>query len=78
MAANPNQQLGTSEIARLVPCRPRDVSDLFYARLLPEAECRIVAGRRLIPTRLIPKIRRLLADRAKRRREAIELFAVDA
>ena len=58
-----------SEIARSIGCRPREISDLFYARLLPDEKCPIVSGRRFIPAALLPQIRRLLSERAKRRKE---------
>jgi len=57
-----------SEIAREVGCRPRDISDLLYARLLPDHDCPIIGGRRLIPDDLIPEIRRLLSERVEQRK----------
>jgi hypothetical protein len=38
-----------SEAARRLGARPKDISDLFYRRLLRDDLCPIVAGRRLIP-----------------------------
>lgn len=54
MAANinieriPAQHL-TVSVARLLGVRPRDISDLFYRRVLRDDLCPIVGGRRLIP-----------------------------
>ena len=59
-----------SEIAREVGCRPRDISDLFYGRHLPDDKCPVVAGRRLIPAELVPEIQRLLSEKKDRWKEA--------
>ena len=57
-----------SELARQVPgCRPRDISDMFYLRVLPDDKCPIVSGRRLIPNELVTEIRRLVRENVKRR-----------
>ena len=58
-----------SEAARRVGCRPRDISDLFYNRLIPDDACPIVGGRRLIPPALLPRIKTILAERSTRRKE---------
>ena len=44
-----DRRLSVSEVARRLGARPRDVSDLFYRRVLRDELCPIVAGRRLIP-----------------------------
>jgi hypothetical protein len=36
--------------------RPRDISDLFYRRLLEDRHCPILGGRRLIPRDYLPAI----------------------
>ena len=41
--------LTVSELAARLGCRPRDISDAFYARILSHERCPIVGGRRLIP-----------------------------
>jgi hypothetical protein len=43
--------------------RPRDITDLFYKRLLPDERCPILGGRRLIPRDLVPVIEAKLRER---------------
>ncbi len=57
-----------SEVARKLDRRPRDISDLFYHRDIPDAECPIVGGRRLIPAELLPRIQSALMERDSRRK----------
>jgi hypothetical protein len=46
-----------SEAARAIPgARPRDISELFYARRLPDDRFPIVGGRRLIAESDLPTI----------------------
>jgi hypothetical protein len=52
-----------SEVARRVGSRPRDISDLFYRRDLPDDSCPIVGGRRLIPPEFVPVIVAALRER---------------
>jgi hypothetical protein len=47
--------------------RPRDITDLFYAGLLPGERCPVLAGRRLIPRDLIPLVEARLRERKKPR-----------
>jgi len=54
-----------SEIARELGCRPRDISDLFYARKLDDSRCPIIAGRRVIPPEYIAEVRRVLVETGK-------------
>jgi hypothetical protein len=54
-----------SDAAQKIGCRPRDVSDAFYARILDESKVLRVAGRRAIPADYIPEIRRVLSERGK-------------
>jgi hypothetical protein len=56
--------LSVSEAARRIGCRPRDISTLFYNRMLDDDETAIVGGRRMIPEQLLPRIEELLADQA--------------
>ena len=42
---------------------PRDISDLFYKRLLRDDLCPIVGGRRLIPKGYLPEILDVLRAR---------------
>lgn len=59
------QHLSVSEAARRLGARPRDISDLFYRRLLRDDLCPIVGGRRLIPETYLGTI--LSALRRERR-----------
>ena len=52
-----------SNAARLLDVRPRDISDLFYQRVLDGTRCPIVGGRRLIPRDYVAVIKKVLADR---------------
>jgi hypothetical protein len=54
-----------SDLAREFGCRPRDISDLFYARKLDEGRCAMAGGRRLIPADYQPAVRQALADAGK-------------
>ena len=55
--------LFVSDVARRLGVRPRDISDLFYQRLLRDDSCPIVGGRRLIPRTYVPVIEAALRDR---------------
>lgn len=61
-----------SQVARQFGVRPRDVSDLFYSRILDDGRCPIVAGRRLIPAdylvdvEAVLRLRGLIAEVAAR------------
>jgi hypothetical protein len=55
--------LFVSEAARHLRCRPRDVSDLFYQRLLSDERCPVVGGRRMIPADFLPVIEAALRRR---------------
>jgi hypothetical protein len=57
-----------SEAARRTGCRPRDISTLFYDRILGDDDAPIVGGRRMIPESLLPKITQLLTERCANRR----------
>ncbi len=39
-----------------VAIRPRDITDLYYIRILDDETCPIVGGRRLIPRSYLPAI----------------------
>ncbi len=54
-----------SELAREWGCRPRDISDAFYARKLDESRCQFIAGRRLIPLDYVSTVREVLAECGK-------------
>jgi hypothetical protein len=56
-----------SDLARRLDVRPREISDLFYARRLPESFCRLVGGRRLIPEESVPAIVAALARQKKKK-----------
>jgi hypothetical protein len=61
--------LTVSDVARAlsqelgVAVGPRDISDLFYKRLLRDDLCPIVGGRRLIPRGYLPEILETLRSR---------------
>ena len=55
--------LSVSETAREIGARPRDISDLYYRRILDDAICPIIANRRLIPRSYVPTVREVLAER---------------
>jgi hypothetical protein len=57
--------LHVSEVARRLHCRPRDISDLFYQRLLSDERCPVVGGRRLIPFEFVPVIQEVLNRRLR-------------
>jgi hypothetical protein len=57
--------LSVSEVARRLGARPKDISDLFYRRALPDDLCPIVVGRRLISESHLDLIR-LALERAGR------------
>ena len=61
-----------SDLARKYDCPPREISDLLYARIIPDHECPIVGGRRLIPAKLVEIIGQKLAERAKCREQRQE------
>ena len=50
------QFLSVSEAAREFGVRPREISDLFYQRVLSDDQCPIVGGRRLIPLDYLPEV----------------------
>ena len=52
-----------AEVARTLDVRPRDISDLFYQRVLDAKRCPIVGGRRLIPEDYVSVIEAALARR---------------
>lgn len=52
-----------SQVARQLGVKPRDISDLFYARVFDDAQCPIVAGRRMIPLSYVPAIEAVLRER---------------
>jgi hypothetical protein len=62
------EHLTVSEAARRLGCRPRDISDALYHRVIPDEACPLIGGRRLIPTDVLPRVRAVLEERATRRR----------
>jgi hypothetical protein len=56
-----------------VVIRPRDISDLFYNRLLTDDRCPIVGGRRMIPRDFVPNIEEALSVRGLIERSAQEV-----
>lgn len=52
--------LCVSDVARRLGARPRDISELFYRRLLRDDLCPILAGRRLIPEEYLDIIEMVL------------------
>lgn len=53
-----------------VEVHPRDISDLFYQRVLPDDAGPIIGGRRLIARETLPVILKALRDRGKVARPA--------
>jgi hypothetical protein len=58
-----------SDLARRFNCRPRVISDLLYGRIIPDEECPVVGGRRLIPEKYVDVIAAKLDERRRRRGE---------
>jgi hypothetical protein len=54
-----------SDVARRLGARPRDISDLFYRRILDDGCCPIIGGRRLIPEDYLPVIEGILRDHGR-------------
>jgi hypothetical protein len=54
-----------SETARRIDAKPRDISDLFYNRLLRDDLAPIVGGRRLIPDSYVETIRLVLVKNGR-------------
>jgi len=59
------ETLTVSEAARQLGARPRDITDLFYRRLLRDDLCPIVGDRRLIPEDYLPQVAAALRRRGK-------------
>lgn len=62
--------LSVSDVTRRLGVRPRDVSDLFYQRVVPDDHCPVVAGRRLISADRVDGIASALAQCGRRVSEA--------
>jgi hypothetical protein len=58
-----------ADAARKLGCRPRDISDLFYARILDETQLVQIGNRRAIPEAYLPTVRDVLASRGKLKAE---------
>ena len=56
-----------SDLARRFNCPPREISDLLYGRVIPDSECPVIGGWRLIPSKYISVIAEKLAERQRRR-----------
>ena len=54
-----------SEAARQLGAKPRDISNLFYNRMLRDDLCSVVAGRRMIPPDYLDTIRAALRRAGK-------------
>ena len=54
-----------SEAARRLGARPKDISDLFYQRILDDDKCPIVGGRRQISEEDLPLIEAALRTRGR-------------
>ncbi|MEQ8788907.1 MAG: hypothetical protein RIC55_21525 [Pirellulaceae bacterium] len=64
--------LFVSDAARELDARPRDISDLFYQRVLDDQRCPVVSNRRVIPRDYLPKIREALAQRRQAKQGAAQ------
>ena len=54
-----------TDTARMVGCRPRDVSDAFYAGVLDDSKVLHIGGRRVIPEAYVATIREVLTRLGK-------------
>jgi hypothetical protein len=61
-----------SEVARRYGVRPRDISDLFYGRVLDDRKCPVVAGRRCIPEDYLSDVEAALRDRGLLTEETVK------
>jgi len=52
-----------SQLARKHGIPPCKISDLFYRRILSDAICPIVSGRRVIPVDYVPTLEEILRER---------------
>jgi hypothetical protein len=61
-----------SEAARKIGATPKDVSDLFYRRIIPDDAAPVIGGRRMIPLDLLWLVEAKLIAPGKlaKRREA--------
>jgi hypothetical protein len=57
--------MSTGDAARKLGARPKDITDLFYARKLRDDLCPIVSGRRIIPADYLDAIRAALVREGK-------------
>jgi hypothetical protein len=57
--------LSIGEAARQIGANPRHISDLFYARVLRDDLCPVMAGRRMIPLDYLEMIRAALRRAGK-------------
>ena len=58
--------LSVNEVAELAGVRPRDISDAFYQGVLDVGKITMIGNRRAIPASMVPEIRRILRDKARR------------
>ena len=63
--------ISVSDLARKLNCRPRDISDAFYDRVLNDSACPVVGRRRLIPMDYVPTIRKVLRSRGALKCESV-------
>lgn len=55
-----NDFLTAGAAADRIGATPKDVSDAIYRRRVDVSRCPVVAGRRLIPTDLLPELRKAI------------------
>jgi hypothetical protein len=69
--------LSVSEVADRIGngIRPRDISDLFYQRVLRNDVRIVIAGRRLIPESYVPEIVKALCNAGKLESSAVTVNA---
>lgn len=60
-----------ADASRVLGCRPRDISDAIYARLVDETRLVTIGNRRVIPFEYLPSLREVLAARGKVRAELV-------
>lgn len=64
--------LSVGQAARQIGALPRAITDAFYAGLLREDICPIMAGRRMIPPDYLPAIEMVLKRLGKLHRQTAE------
>jgi hypothetical protein len=67
MKTNITQWVTTGEAAKRIGVSTQEVSNAVYRGFLNHDDCPVLAGRRMIPVRLLPKLRKAIESRKRRR-----------